>query len=244
MSGAFTTTAYSGVAPAAPVTFTVTSPGLAAATSAPISVASPTPATIGYAYGICDPWGNAVDEVTSATNATVMRQIILQNPPSSAAVDETGNLYVTTISAGTVEYPPSGTGTLSPIATNATVGLTAIDGFGNVYGLISGGTSTTTIGVWPAGTFGSGTPPRTITLTPTSPPINGGYYITLDMGVDAAGDVYLAEGSTFGSSTTNKTYGLFYAPAGTLTFPQTPLNATTLRLNYDENPAFIAVPLR
>jgi hypothetical protein len=193
---------------------------------------------------VSDPTTTAIDEYAGPQSTTLVRQITLPAPPGATAVDVAGNVYVGAANPfsgatanGIAEYPAGGSGTLMPIATNASFAFPATDAAGNVYG-VAGSATSATVGVWPAGTFGSGPPARTITLTP-SPAANADQYQVADMAVDAVGDVYVLEAVVTADFTQIQSLAIYYAPAGASTFASTPLlGGSTF------NKGYIAAPLR
>jgi hypothetical protein len=154
-----------------------------------------------------DPSRNAVD-VYSGKN--LVRQIFTPGPPLGAAVDRSGNVYVTIFSGDpytVYEYGASGNGDVTPVAVNNTAAFVETDGAGNVYALYYPTTYAEDFGVWRAGTFGP-KPPGT-TYTPNVSPN--------DFGVDDTGDVYASP------SLSHPADAVFYAPAGSSSFKVLPI---------------------
>jgi hypothetical protein len=138
------------------------------------------------------------------SGTTLVRQIDLPAFPSGAAVDSAGNVYVSFSTGGINEYGPTGSGTIPPIAMNASAsGAPGVDAAGNVYALYAA----LSVGVWPAGTFGPSPPGRAIPL-----PSNGGA-----LAVDPAGNVY----------TIAVPGGVYVAKAGASAFTALPVNLPT-----------------
>ena len=172
----------------------------------------------GNAY-VADPTTNAVDVYSGNT---LVRQINVTAAPVGAAVDPAGDVYVA-FASGAAEYGPTGSGSISPIAVNASAGgAVATDGTGTVYALYNGA-----VGVWSAGTFNSA-PARTL-LSPYAPA--SGYAGFFDVGVDPAGDVY---GGVLPAS--GYAYPVVYFQANSSTFsPLTQLQ--------NDGTSYFAVPL-
>ena len=156
----------------------------------------------GNAY-MSDPTIAAIDQYRGSA---LVRQIVPLAQPYGVAVDYTGNVYVgfgnPTPGTGIAEYPPTGTGALTPIATNASaLFLPAVDANGAVYAAYPSGASYV-IGVWPFGTFGGGSPIRSIAIPSST-------ILPSDFAVGPAGDVYLVNSTPLSGG-----YQVYYAPAG------------------------------
>ena len=160
-----------------------------------------------YAASCC---GLDVFSVGSGNTTTLVRSIVMTTA-CSAAADGAGNIYVSTCRAGPTgpqwspvsQYGPSANGSATPISVNNTAhGPITVDHSGNVYAPYNG-----SIGIWNAGTFGAGTPDRSL-------PIAAGNAVN-DLAADRAGNVYVITRPASSNLSLPRT--LLYFAAGTVT---------------------------
>lgn len=166
--------------------------------------------------------------VGAANTVTLSRSIAISSYACSAAADGAGNLYVATCTAdltgtrfGSVSmYAPGANGNAAPLVTDTTAtGPLTVDPSGNLFAAYAG-----TVGVWPAGSFGSAGPSRTL-------PLPAGLRIA-DVAVDRGGSAYVVAWPLSAGRFPPAT--LFYVAAGAR-------SATTLRSGAIDA---VTVPLR
>ena len=172
----------------------------------------------GKAY-VADPSTNAIDVYSGST---LVRQINLPAPPAAVQVDPSGNVYVALATVYTIpgggfeqvlEYGPSGSGSISPVAILPGDNLPAFDSAGNEY--VAGAY------VYAPGTFGTKAPARVLSYPPLLGMEAGVSWVTEDFGVDASGDIYALAATVLvqpGLPPQALTVATFYAAAGSTVF--------------------------